>query len=410
MTTLPRIARRVFFAGAFAAAALMAYGLAPQGVAAAPLPVTMPVAPTGGTWSGPAPTDVRMSPADRADLQSLLEANVSLWGGQVPGAWVGVWDPTKGWAIVSTGSAVVGGAGARNADHSRIGSVTKTFVATQILRLVDRGRLRLAQTVGDLLPSVARAHPYVKDVTVRQLLGMRSGIADYTEVPGVIKEAYENPGRDWTARQLIEIALDSTTVLGPPRYSNTNYLLLGEIARAVTGRSIFALVNADLKRLSLTQTRLPVPGDNAMPAPATKGYIYDAGLLSFAGAGLDIQSGDEQQDDVTQWGQAAGAMYSTVADMGRWAATGLGLSELSPALAAQRQAFRPINGGTIRYGLGMESFGGDWVGHDGQAIGWESRVAYNTKTGAAAVVLVNETGSLGFLLPVLRAYFPDMSN
>ena len=96
--------------------------------------------------------------------------------------------------------------------------------------------------------------------------------------------------------------------------------------------------------------------------------------------------------------------------VGRWAATGLGLSELSPALAAQRQAFRPINGGTIRYGLGMESFGGDWVGHDGQAIGWESRVAYNTKTGAAAVVLVNETGSLGFLLPVLRAYFPDMSN
>lgn len=377
---------------------------------AAPLPAVAPAAPSADTWTGPKPVSKRMSAADRADLKASVDTAVARAGGQIPGAWVGVWDPKKGWAVVSTGNAVVGGARAVKADHSRIGSVTKTFVATQILRLVDRGRLRLSDTLGDLLPAVAKAHPYVKDVTVKQMLGMRSGIADYTEVPGMIKEAYENPDRDWTARQLIEVGLDSADSLGLPNYSNTNYLLLGEIARKVTGRSIFSLVNADLRRLGLTQTRLPAPGQSAIPAPASKGYTYDAGLLSFSGTGLNIASGAEQQDDATQWGQAAGSMYSTVADLGRWAATGLGLAELSPALAAKRQSFRPISGGFIQYGLGMESFGGDWVGHDGQAIGWESRVAYNTTTGAAAVVLVNETGSLAYLLPVLRAYFPDMES
>ena len=101
-------------------------------------------------------------------------------------------------------------------------------------------------------------------------------------------------------------------------------------------------------------------------------------------------------------------MYSTVADMGKWAATGLGLSELSPALAAKRIAAKPISGGAIQYGFGMESFGNNWVGHDGQAIGWESRVAYNTKTGAALVILVNETGSLRNVLPIAADYFPDL--
>ncbi len=145
-----------------------------------------------------------------------------------------------------------------------------------------------------------------------------------------------------------------------------------------------------------------------MPAPASHGYNFAPGVFSLKQVGVTVPVGSEQQDDITQWGQAAGSMYSTVADLGRWAATGLGTEELSPALAAKRLAARPINGGAIEYGLGMESFGNDWIGHDGQAIGWESRVAYNTRTGAAAVILINETGSLRGALSIVRPYFPDL--
>ena len=359
-------------------------------------------------WTAPAPTKTKMSAADRAELQAYATDVVTSTDITVPGIWIGIWDPEKGYAVVSAGNAEVGGATARKVDHSRIGSVTKTFVATQILKLVDQGKLRLADTIADLLPTVAKAHPYVKDVTVRQMLSMRSGIPDYTEVPGAMKLAYEQPERSWTAAQLIELGLASATELGEPVYSNTNYILLGEIARKVTGRSIFSLVNADLRRLGMSQTRLPRPGQKRIPAPASHGYNYELGVFSLAQLGVVAPVGSEQQDDVTMWGQAAGAMYSTVADLGRWAAAGLGTSELSPALAARRLATRPINAGAFQYGLGMEGYGNDWFGHDGQAIGWESRVAFNVKTGAVAVLLVNETGSLQSALPILRVYFPDM--
>ena len=101
-------------------------------------------------------------------------------------------------------------------------------------------------------------------------------------------------------------------------------------------------------------------------------------------------------------------MYSTLENLGAWAATGLGTKELSPALAAKRLDFQPINDGNIEYGLGMENYGGGWIGHDGQAIGWETRVAYNTATGAVVVIMVNDSGSLGPAIGALRDYLPGV--
>jgi D-alanyl-D-alanine carboxypeptidase len=383
---------------------------------AAPLTAAAPVsvasaALVSADWVGKAPTRKRMSTADRDALKRTVDEQVAALNGTAPGVWVGVWDPQRGWAIVSSGNAQVGGTIARKIDHNRIGSVTKTFVATEILKLVDAGTLKLRDTIGDLLPDVAKKYPYASGVTVRQLLGMRSGLVDYTDVAGVMKSAYENPERRWTTRQLIDVALSSTSTLASQAaYCNTNYLLLGEIAEAVTGRSINTLVNANARQLGLRQTRLPRPGNSTMPKPYSRGYTYEPGILSLAPAGVSVTPGDEQTDDVTQWGQAAGAMYSTVADMGRWAATGLGTDQLSTRLARQRLASRPINDGLISYGLGVDDFGAGWIGHDGQAIGWEDRVAYNPSTGAVAVVMVNETGSLGNVLPVLGDYFPDIAS
>jgi D-alanyl-D-alanine carboxypeptidase len=360
-------------------------------------------------WEGPATTPTPMSAADAAALQKTVDDTVAANGGNIPGLWVGVWHPEKGWAIASAGNAVVGGAPAVPADHNRIGSATKTFVATEVLKVVDAKKLALSDTIGTLLPALAKKYPYVRNVTVQQMLGMRSGLPDYTEIPSVMQTAWDHPQKVYAARTLIRKALSSATATGKPKYSNTNYLLLGEIAKKVTGKPIWTLVNANVTRLGLTQTRLPAPGKKAMPAPASKGYNFLWGQLSMAAQGLNVDLGSEQRDDVTSWGQAAGAMYSTVADLGRWGATGLGLKELSPALAAKRLASKPINDGAIDYGLGMEDFGNGWIGHDGQAIGWEARVAYNTTTGAVAVVMINDTGALFKALAALKPYFPELA-
>ena len=99
-------------------------------------------------------------------------------------------------------------------------------------------------------------------------------------------------------------------------------------------------------------------------------------------------------------------MYSTLADLGTWAGTGLGTSLLPADLAAMRLATQKIPEGY--YGLGIYDWGQGWVGHTGQIIGWESLVAYNTTTGAAFVAIVNETGSFMSALDVGLNVFPDL--
>ena len=64
----------------------------------------------------------------------------------------------------------------RGPDHVRIASVTKTFTAVTVLRLVDRGRLGL----GDRLNRFVKGIPNGREITVRQILGMTSGVYDFT--------------------------------------------------------------------------------------------------------------------------------------------------------------------------------------------------------------------------------------
>jgi CubicO group peptidase (beta-lactamase class C family) len=114
------------------------------------------------------------------------------------------------------------------------------------------------------------------------------------------------------------------------------------------------------------------------------------------------------QDATPSWGAAGGGMYSTVADMGAWGASGLGTATLPQALGDQRLQSRPIKPG-MDYGLGIIDWGTGWIGHTGQAVGWEAVVAYNTRPGAVFVGMVNETASLLAVAPVMMQYFPDLA-
>src|SRR5207249_3944094 len=71
----------------------------------------------------------------------------------------------------------------RTTDRFRIGSVTKTFVATVALQLVGKGTLALDDTVERWLPGLV---PNGKTITVRELLNHTSGIFDYTNDQGFI--------------------------------------------------------------------------------------------------------------------------------------------------------------------------------------------------------------------------------
>ncbi|MFM2437272.1 MAG: hypothetical protein RLZ55_78, partial [Actinomycetota bacterium] len=140
-----------------------------------------PAQSSASLWSGAAPTSKPMSAADVAAMDAAAATSMAAAAGQqgAPGMWIGVWDPTRGWHIGAYGSAVEGGAKATDGDHSRIGSLTKTFTATAVLQQVAAGKMSLGDTIGAVLPDLAADYPAVAGVTVEQLLGMTSGIPDY---------------------------------------------------------------------------------------------------------------------------------------------------------------------------------------------------------------------------------------
>jgi len=376
--------------------------------ACSPSTVATPTAVGSTIIGGAAVTTTPMSAEELARLQASADAAIAGANGQVPGIWVGIWHPERGWGIVASGEATLGSIAATPADHLRIGSVTKTFTATEVLKLVDAGQVKLTDTLETLLPQTVAKYPVLAPVTLADLLGMTSGIPDYTEVPGMMKTAYEQPQKVWSADELVATALTGVTSLGSEdKYSNTNYILLGQILQAQTGQTVQDLINADLAAIGMTNSALPLPGDNVMPKPSTDGYNFDAGVAALQAVGVDATSGTITRDAVTSWGQAAGGMYSTVADLGLWAGTGLGTNQLSAALGQQRLTAHDINSGAVKYGLGIENWGDGWIGHGGQAIGWESTVAYNIQTGAVIVIVVNETGSAMLGARVVQEYFPE---
>jgi D-alanyl-D-alanine carboxypeptidase len=374
-------------------------------VVATPVPSPAPSASAASLWTGAAVTQTPMSAADAAAVDAKAEA-VMAQSPDLNGMWIGVWDPAKGYYMQAYGNAVKGGATATIDDHSRIGSVTKTLTVTAVLEQVAAGKLTLDTTIAEMLPDLAAKYPKIAGITVDKLAGMRSGIQDYANTNVVLPAVVKDPSKVWSADELIAAAM--SLPLSPPGtggYSTTNTLILGKMLEKITGKPIEQVVNDIAAQAGMTESALRAPADNAMPAPASHGYNGTDGAKMLASMGAKSKPGTDVTDWTMSWGGAGGGMYSTVADMGKWAATGLGTAFLPADLGARRLVTTNIPEG--KYGLGIMEFGHGWYGHTGQAIGWESFVGYSATTGAAFVALVNDTASLQGAEMLGASLFPD---
>ena len=97
-----------------------------------------------------------------------------------------------------------------------------------------------------------------------------------------------NQAHIWTLDELLASAAKQEPTGAPGAsysYSNTNYVLLGEILRVQTGRDWRDVVTENvIKRAKMTQSSLPFPGDRAVPAPVNFGYLdLGDGLVDFTG-------------------------------------------------------------------------------------------------------------------------------
>lgn len=186
--------------------------------------------------------------------------------------YVAVHKPSTGWIYKAYGDASQG-VPATLDDRFPIGSITKTALATAVLQHVGKGDLSLNDTVKKLDPKLAARFPSTARWTVRQLLSMSTTIPDYAEA--ALDQLVANPRKTFARDQLIRIGL--TKGKKPPAggaYSTTNYIILGDLMRAVTGKSPTALVNDIYRQAKLTHSRLTTLG--VRPAPMTHGYVGTA--------------------------------------------------------------------------------------------------------------------------------------
>ena len=357
-----------------------------------------------------------MEAADRARVSAIVREQLEndQYKAEVPGFVIGIWSPTQGVYRASFGQAdLKSAAKPKLGSNFRIGSVSKTFTATVILELVDEGKLSLNGTVKQYVPGLARKYPGTGSRTVAQLLGMRSGLPEYTDA--AVKYFTRAPQRIWTADQLIALAMQTGPVkpAGGAKsvYTNTNYVLLGQIAQAVTGTRMDRLVQQRLLGpLGLRHTIYPAATRTRLPEPLTHGYIGPSGAEEIKQLGGTTPAGTDVTNWNPSWGNAAGMMSSTIDDLARWSNGMFGNALLPSKLRKQRLVTTPMSD-TLRYGLGIFGVvGSRWVGHEGGITGWATWALKDPTTGTVVVSSVNACcgGVVASLtLDVLKQLYPE---
>jgi D-alanyl-D-alanine carboxypeptidase len=321
----------------------------------------------------PAPVDPRV---DTACLEEQLTAYVESIGS----GWPAAFRPTGSVLVSAAGQTLYSiGLGASDWELGsansvqtsfRIGSITKNFTAVAILQLMEAGRLRLEDSVGELLPE----YPAVgAGITLHQLLTHTAGLPNYTDdealmarrdqplAPGELLATFWN--------QPLEFAPGSTY-----RYSNSGYVVLGAVIERVTGQTYAAYMQeAIFDPAGLGRTTV---GDAEGLVDRAVGYTGNPlGQLAPAFP-IDMSIP-----------YAAGAIRSTAADLARWHAV-LG-TNLLLGDAARQLLTTPVRDGYAYGWVVTVEDGFEVVRHGGGIDGFLSDLVRVPELDLAVVVLLN---------------------
>ena len=347
-----------------------------------------------------------MPPAETADIDTAANDFLTNSPDKSPGLWLAVWDPAKGYYEQAYGDVVADTTTATVADHSWIGSITKTVFATAVLQQVAAGKLALNDTVQTLAPELAAKYPAVGALTVAQLLGMASGIPDFADA--AVAAVAADHAKSFTRNDDIALGLSLGTPkpAGTPGYSTTNIIIMGVVMEKLTGKTPEELVDDVFAQAGMTESKLPSVS-SPLPPPSSHGSVGTVGAVQLQQLGVT----EPPTTDVTAWtqdyGKEGGGAYSIIGDLATWGGTCLGNSLLPPAMVDARMRTHLVEDAGD-YGLGIIGFNSPWYGHSGQVLGWESDIYCNTKTGAMFALMVNSTDGL-YLSETLRdPIFPDI--
>ena len=250
-----------------------------------------------------------------------------------------------------------------------IGSITKQFTATLILRLAEENKLRLDDKVRQHLPQAPASW---NGVTLRHLLNHTSGITNYNNLPGL--ETRMKLKADTFLKEIAPYPL----MFAPGEawsYCNSAYNTLGYVIERATGRSYWQVLKANIFApcgMTVSQSR----DQGVVITNRASGYEFEKGQLVNRDADLT---------DVF----AAGAIVSTVVDLMKW----------DPAKLLSQSSYEEMcnptrlnNGTTVQYGLGLrvEDYKGHKnIGHGGSTSGFSASYQRFPEDKLTVIVLCN---------------------
>lgn len=267
-----------------------------------------------------------------------------------------------------------------------IGSITKTFVASEIFKLIENGQLSLDDSLHALLPPIPNVNP---DVRVRDLLGHKSGLADYLN-GNWEASMFANPYKMWYQPEPLDSFLTAPT--GSPggtwAYINANYALLGMIVETKTGVLLHnALRSNFLTPLALSDTHMEAFESYTNPIP----HNWSAPNLNPA-----LAADSSHTPHAALWSsvEAAGGYFSNPVDLVKWGYNLYSGNVISQSSLSQMLTFTNVSGGYFNgYGLGAMRFTGNghtYWGHAGNYYGYAASMLYYPQDSLCVAVLINQ--------------------
>ena len=359
--------------------------------------------------SGTAEATTNLKVFDPVALQGVVEATAKEL--LLPGAMVLLRMPQGDFAFGYGATELGGTIPPRGDTHFRAASNTKAMTAAVIVLLVQEGKLRFDDPVSKYVEGV----PNGANITISELLKMRSGLYNYTSALELGESLDHDPTRVWTPRELLAIAFKRPAIFAPGKeydYCNTNYALLGLIAEKIEGVPLAKVFQDRLFRpLGMKHTLLPANTSDTIPEPYSHGYLYGsssyalvdapypANLQAAARAGTLKPNDDTWQNP--SYAFAAGGAISTADDLAIWMRALVGgklfdadyqrqwLDSLEP-----QDPSKPL-GQKYGYGISQIIFGPNSVYfHGGEMPGYNSFMGYDPVNDVTLVIWTSLTISL----------------
>ena len=282
----------------------------------------------------------------------------------------------------------------------RIASNTKPFTAATILRLAEEGQVALDDAAETNLSSetcaVLSSCGFRPDrITLRHLLAHTSGLADHTDHPSYLPDAFKNPDRPWTRIEQVQVGVALSGPLCTPgdayHYSDTNYLLLGEVIERVTGQPLGPAVR---RTLDLARFNIPSTWWEGMEEPPP-------------GAGLRVQQfvGGRDATNIHPSTDAfgGGGLVMSVRDLGCLTAA-LFEGQLFRSPNTLAQMLRPTGVGGDEYRLGVSAMHAGNVQVFGHVGYWGTAAFHAPALGITVAGFVAERDDRAELVKVLLAF------